>query len=206
MLKPKVVVFDLGRVLLDFDYRKLEKKLAEHSNLPADEIARLFQQASLLGRYERGFLTSAQFFAEFKTATGYRGSLAGFQEMFADIFTPIPAMIGLPAAIRAQGVPVFIFSNTNELAATHVRDRYPFFNHFDGYVLSYEHGAMKPDDSLYQVVEDATGHRGQEVLYLDDMAENIETGARRGWQVIQHKTPEATIEALKSAGLLRQIQ
>lgn len=202
MPKPKVVVFDLGRVLLDFDYRDTEAKLAARSNLPADEIARLFHHATLLGRYERGLLTSAQFFAEFGAATGYCGSFAEFEEIFADIFAPIPSMIGLPAAIRAQGVPVFIFSNTNEIAVTHVRRLHPFFNHFDGYILSYEHGAMKPDDRLYQVVEDTTGHRGREVLYLDDLAENIATGARRGWQVIQHKTPEATKETLRSVGLL----
>lgn len=99
-------------------------------------------------------------------------------------------------------MPVFIFSNTNEIAATHVRDRHPFFSHFDGDILSYEHGAMKPGDRLYQVVKDTTGHRGREILYLDDLAENIGTGVWRGWRTIHHKTPEATVEALKSVGLL----
>ena len=54
-------------------------------------------------------------------------------------------MIQLHAALRQQGIPTYIFSNTNELAVSHIRRTFPFFANFDGYILSYEHGAMKPD-------------------------------------------------------------
>jgi HAD superfamily hydrolase (TIGR01509 family) len=111
-------------------------------------------------------------------------------------------MIELHAALRSKGIPTFIFSNTNELAVAHIRRAFPFFAGFDGYVFSYEHGAMKPQPRLYEVVEEMTGRREKEILYLDDRAENVAAGAARGWHAVLQETPEQSWAALKSAGLL----
>ena len=97
-------------------------------------------------------------------------------------------MVQLQAALRQRGLPAYVFSNTNELAVGHIRRSFPFYANFDGYILSYEHGAMKPDARLYEVVERQSGRRGAEILYLDDRPENIAAGAARGWQVILHET------------------
>ncbi len=69
-------------------------------------------------------------------------------------------MVQLQAALRQRGLPAYIFSNTNELAAEHIRRTFPFYANFDGYILSYQHGAMKPDARLYEVVERESGRRG----------------------------------------------
>jgi HAD superfamily hydrolase (TIGR01509 family) len=99
-------------------------------------------------------------------------------------------------------VPTFIFSNTNELAIEHVRRTYPFYANFDDHVLSYEHGAMKPDARLYEVVERLSGCRGPELLYIDDLPKNIEGGRARGWQVILQENPAKTIAAVRATGVL----
>ena len=102
-------------------------------------------------------------------------------------------MVQLQAALRQRGLPSYIFSNTNELAVEHIRQSFPFFAKFDGYILSYEHGVMKPDAALYEVVERKCGRRGAEILYLDDRPENVDAGAARGWQVILQESPEKTL-------------
>src|SRR5205814_5911767 len=134
-----------------------------------------------------GQITRAQFFAEVRATSGFRGSLDEFSEFFADILTPIEPMVKLHAGLRARGLRTYIFSNTNELAISHIRRNFPFFSRFNGYILSYEHGAMKPDPALYEVVEAKTGCRSQELFYIDDRRENIETAAGRGGQVILHE-------------------
>ncbi|MDB6131485.1 MAG: hypothetical protein JWM04_2592, partial [Verrucomicrobiales bacterium] len=70
---------------------------------------------------------------------------------------------------------------------------YPFFGNFDGYVLSYEHGTMKPEEGIYHVVEQMTGLKGGDILYIDDRPDNIGTGISRGWTTIHHTEPEITI-------------
>jgi FMN phosphatase YigB (HAD superfamily) len=202
MSPPKAVVFDIGRVLLDFDYRIAIRRLAEHCDLSAEQLRRLLDQSPLLHRYESGQLSDDQFFAEFRSAAGFRGDLARFAGLFRDIFTPIEPMVHLQAEVKARGVPTFIFSNTNPLQFGHIREQYPFFSGFSGFVLSFEHGAMKPDPRLYEVVERVTGRAGAELFYLDDRPENVEAARARGWRGIVHVAPDTSRGALEAAGLL----
>jgi len=203
MPSPEVVVFDLGKVLVDFDYSIAARRIASRGRMSFENITPFISQSPLLFRYETGLLSSEQFYAEVCSATGFPGDLDEFCQAFADIFVPIEPMVQLHEALRNQSIPTYIFSNTNELAVRHIRHNFPFFSNFDGYILSYEHGAMKPDAKLYEVVEMKTGCRGADLLYLDDRPENIETGVKRGWQVVLHETPEKSRVAIRAAGLLK---
>jgi len=197
--RPKAIIFDLGKVLVDFDYAMAARSIAGHGRLSADQVRQFIDHSPLLCQFETGQISREQFFAEIQATTGFSGGIDEFSGFFADIFTPIGPMVTLHAELRERGVPTYIFSNTNELAAAHIRRSFPFFSRFDGYILSYEHGAMKPDPRLYEVVEAKTGCRSHQLFYVDDRPENIETAARRGWQVNLHRSPEETRKVIESA-------
>jgi HAD superfamily hydrolase (TIGR01509 family) len=198
---PKAVVFDLGKVLLDFDYNIAAQRIAARSKLEPEAVKQVIDGSSLLFRYETGLLTSEEFYREVCVATGFSGNFAQFALLFADIFSAIPAMVEFQAALRKRRLPTYILSNTNDLAVIHIRRQFPFFGNFDGYILSYEHGVMKPDAKIYEIVERQSGRRDGEILYLDDRPENIAGGAARGWQVIVHESPEKTLAAVRQLGL-----
>jgi HAD superfamily hydrolase (TIGR01509 family) len=202
MIPPSVVVFDLGKVLVDFDYAIAGRRIAAKSNMTLPQIAQYVGQSPLFTQYETGTVTTQQFYDEICRVTGFRGTLEEFGQCFADIFVEIEPMVQLQAALRQRGLPAYIFSNTNELAAEHIRRTFPFYGNFDGYILSYQHGAMKPDARLYEVVERACTRRGADLLYLDDRPENIAAGAARGWQVILHESPEKSRAAIEKLALL----
>ncbi|MCX6894456.1 MAG: HAD-IA family hydrolase, partial [Verrucomicrobia bacterium] len=172
------------------------------SDLAFDEIHHVFDYTPLLCRYETGSIGTPEFFAEVCAATGYRGTLAEFSRAFADIFTVIESSVELNRALRRRGIPTFVLSNTSELHIGHIREKFPFYAEFDGCVLSYEVGAMKPDEKIYLAAEKLTGKRGAEILFLDDRAANTAAAAARGWQVIRHETPEATRAVFEKLGLL----
>jgi len=201
-MRPRGVVFDIGKVLLDFDYSIAARAMVAHCPLDADSIRRALDQSTLLHEYETGALSTADFFERVRTATRFRGELGLFREMFANIFTPIDAIVKLHSDLRARGVPTYIFSNTNEIAVGHMRRRFPFFSQFQGYVLSFEEGAMKPQPRIYEGVERLSGLRGAELLYLDDRPENVAAGAARGWRAIHHIDAAQTVEAVRKTGLL----
>ena len=202
METPKIVVFDLGKVLVDFDYSIAARKVAARSARAVDQLRSFLESSPLLVRFETGRVTRQEFFAEICRATGFRGTIEEFGEFFADIFTAIPAMIELHAGLRRRGIPTYIFSNTNDLAIEHIRRSFPFFRDFDGYIFSYEVGAMKPDAKIYEALEKFAGQHGAEILYLDDRPENVAGGAVRGWRTILHETPEKTRAALEKFGVL----
>lgn len=197
-----VLVFDLGKVLVDFDYTIAARRIVPLCSSPCDPAKFFSDHAALLTNYEMGLLTTAAFFDKIKTASGFSGTPEEFNSFFADIFTPIQPMIDLHGELRKTDMAAYIFSNTNDLAVEHIRNRFPFFSDFDGYVLSYEHGSMKPAAKLYEIVERASGKRGAEILYIDDRPENIAAGAARGWKTILHEDPLRTRGLLQGFGVL----
>ncbi len=181
MSRPTAVVFDLGKVLVEFDYSIASRRIAARSTMGSGAVQDFIDHSPLLYRYETGLVDQRQFFEEVRRTTGFQGDLEEFGRFFADIFTEIPGMVALHRRLREARVPTFIFSNTNDLAIGHIRRNFPFFAQFDAHILSYEHRAMKPDAKLYEVVERVTGRKGGEILYLDDRIENAEGGGGRGW-------------------------
>ena len=198
--KPSIVVFDLGKVLVDFDYSIAARRIAARCTQPPENLHAFLGSSPLLVQYETGSLTRQDFFDAMRQATGFLGEVKEFGEFFADIFTAIPPMIELHAELRRRGIPTYIFSNTNDLAIEHIRRNFPFFKNFDGYIFSYEVKAMKPDAPIYHALEKMTGKRGDEIIYIDDRAENIAAGAARGWRTILHETPEQSRADLKAFG------
>lgn len=198
----RAVVFDLGKVLVDFDYTVAARKVAAQCRMSPEEIYSFMAHSPLLPRYETGLLTTDQFFHEICAVTGYRGGAEEFADTFGDIFTAIEPMIDLHARLRRRGMPTCVFSNTNELAVRHIRRHFPFYAQFDAYVLSYEQGFMKPQAGLYEVVERKTGRQGGELLYIDDREDNLATAAARGWQVILQESPDKTLAQFDRLGVL----
>jgi FMN phosphatase YigB (HAD superfamily) len=196
-----IVVFDLGKVLVDYDYRIAARKIAAQSNLSSAKIEVLIQQSPLIIDYESGRLKRSEFFEQICRVTGYRETMDVFGRLFADIFTPIPVMIELHAELRCRGIPTYIFSNTNDLAVEHIQRNFPFYDNFDGYVLSYKIGIMKPDAGIYEALEKLAGRRGKEIIFFDDRLENMQAGAARGWRAVLHESPEKSRAEMEKIGL-----
>lgn len=192
------IIFDLGKVLVDFDYAIATRKIAARSANPPENLHGFLGNSPWLVEYESGRLTRQKFYETVRDAIGFRGEADEFGKVFAEIFSPITTMIELHAGLRERGLKTYIFSNTNDLAIEHIRRDFPFFANFDGYIFSYEIGAMKPLPKIYEAMETMCGRRGADLIYIDDRAENIEAGAARGWRTILHETPEQTRVALTS--------
>jgi HAD superfamily hydrolase (TIGR01509 family) len=197
-LKVKAVVFDLGKVLVDFDYSIAGRRLSERSDRPPAEVQALLDHSPLLYSYESAEISSDEFYAAFRERAGYTGSFEQFAACFADIFSEIPVMIRFQEELRQSGVPTYILSNTNEIAIKHIRANFPFFANFTGYVLSYEQRALKPHPPIYRAAEAMAGAHASELLFIDDRDDNVAGAKVLGWQTIQHQDPAVTIPCVRS--------
>jgi FMN phosphatase YigB (HAD superfamily) len=202
MNQSPAIIFDLGKVLVDFDYTIAARKIAARSSKAPADLHAFLGSSPLLVDYESGRLTRQEFYQAVGDAIGFADGLDEFGDSFADIFSEMPAMTALHADLRERGHQTFIFSNTNDLAIEHIRRNFPFFANFDGYIFSYEVAGMKPQPEIYAAMEKMCGRRGADLIYLDDRAENIAAGAARGWRAILHETPEKTRAALTALGLV----
>jgi FMN phosphatase YigB (HAD superfamily) len=199
--RPKAIVFDLGNVLLDFDYGKTVQRIKEKCKMTERELRKVFSASPLFDRFEHGHMNPGQYFAEIQRLTCYDGTFEEFAEFFGDIFTEAPEILSWNERLRAAKIPRYILSNTNDLSIRFIRKRFPFFNQFDGYILSYEHRVMKPATRIYELVEEKAGLRGPDLFYIDDREENIHAALARGWQAVHHVNSAQTVEIARSVGL-----
>ena len=191
-----VFFFDIGNVLTTFDFQIALKKFLPLCRLTQDP----FQLTKLIRRaYEGGEHSTEELIRESMKLIGFIESEAVFREHYNDIFAPIPAMWATVERL-APAYPLYLFSNTSELHKEHLFERYPVFHHFRGGIYSYSARSMKPQDGMYEQGMKLVGVPPEEIIYIDDLPANIETGRKFGWQCWQydHREHEAFEEWLKS--------
>jgi 2-haloacid dehalogenase len=198
---PEAVVFDIGRVLIEWDPMKLYAPL-----LPPAECARLFAEADLPGM-NAALDLGAPFRATVEARAARHPEWAPLIRLWHDRWIEMaqPAIAGsvrLLAALKARGVPVFALSNFGAGPFEVVLAHYPFLGSFDRAFLSGPAGMAKPDPRFYALLEAGTGIAPGRLLFVDDTAANVAAARARGWQAHLFETPEGWGAALVAAGLL----
>jgi 2-haloacid dehalogenase len=90
--------------------------------------------------------------------------------------------VRLLRALRANDVPVYALSNFGVETFAYAQTHYDFLNEFDRPYISGHMRVIKPDPTIYQMVEDDCGLATGALLFADDRSDNIAAAAERGWQ------------------------
>ncbi|MEJ0000021.1 MAG: HAD family phosphatase [Verrucomicrobiota bacterium] len=197
-MKISAVCFDLGKVLLHFDWELMLDRIAKKSPLPKEEIRRLLFEDPQTTAYEIGGISSAKFFAHARKLVQYKGTQKELRAAFSEIFTPLADHIALAAALRPH-YPLAIISNTNDAHIVHAEATYSFFSLFHARIYSHQVRLAKPDPAIYAAALEALGGIDPlEALFIDDLEANVLGASKIGWQTI-HLRPEVNLrEALAS--------
>jgi putative hydrolase of the HAD superfamily len=191
-MKISAVCFDLGKVLLHFDWQVMLRRIAEKSSLPPEKIADRMAHNPNFRHYEIGSVTTREFFSYLKMLTDFRGTIVELRAAFCEIFTPLSEHIAL-AAMLAPHYPLAIISNTNHAHISYAEANYSFFSLFRARIYSHEVGTMKPKPEIYQAALAALGGIDPlETLFIDDLETNILGAVQLGWQTI-HLRPEVDL-------------
>lgn len=193
-------LFDIGNVLVSFDYSRTFPRLAPHTGRSLEELKAHLAQASVA--LETGRLSSEAFMDE---AVGFLGdgvTHGAFREAFTGIFDLIEPVWSAVQTVRSA-VPVHLFSNTSELHETWLFEAWPQFRDFDGGFFSWRMGCMKPDDAFYNHALEVLQLPPEQIAYVDDLPANIETGRRMGFHCHQYdfRNHGALLEFLTGCGL-----
>jgi glucose-1-phosphatase len=187
----KLFVFDLGNVILPFDNQPIADKLHARSDrdcTPDDIFQYLFDlRDGSINPYEEGLYSSFQFFLDVRDRYGLRIEFDEFADIWNNIFRKNPEVDELIMHLKAQDVPLFLLSNTNELHFAHIIDRYPIVHLFDEWILSFEVGAKKPKKRIYDAIFEKMDVRPHEVFYIDDVEEYVVMARRMGMNGLVYK-------------------
>lgn len=174
--------FDIGNVLMRFDWKAAYKIFSRRSGKSHKELERVFwgvsQQTGLEHLYERGMLTTPQFHAAF-TEQLFPVTFGELRFLWNGIFSPIVPMHELAWRLRGAGYKLFIISNTDDLHFTHLLNTYRVFDAFDGFALSHIVKALKPEPKIFETALALAGVPGSECLYADDVPEYVAAFRKR---------------------------
>lgn len=192
MLKPisnkktKAILFDLGNVIIDFDFTPAFRKLSRASRHSAAEIETFFLSSGLEVLYDGGKISSRQFYACVKKELKHGLNYAEFKKTWNEIFTLNKKIANLIERLRPHYRLVLI-SNTNAMHYEHARLKYPVLRHFDRAILSFKEKVRKPDARIYRKAIKACRASAGEIFYIDDREDLTKAAATLGFKTFAYK-------------------
>ncbi len=195
------VIFDFGNVICSFDVRKFLARLHGWSEIDVERLREMIYVSGLDSRYERGEISSEEFYREVTGRTGARVSAEEFAEGFSDIFTPIPATQALIRSLKG-GYRLGLLSNTNELHyRMHIRT-VPVFPLFDSVTLSFEVRARKPEPEIYRDALRKLSLPPETCVFIDDVGQYAEGASALGIRGIRYTGHAELLRELSSLGVV----
>ena len=197
----RVVFFDLGKVLLDFDWEAVCKSAATWCDTEPVRMTRWIATSRHTHDYECGRLTSHQFFEYARVALGFRGRFEDFAELWSDIFTEIPETVALVRQLKGR-LPLALLSNTNEMHVDWVMRQWDFMRLFDEMVLSFREGCAKPEPEIYRCALAKLSVKPAEAFFVDDRPENVAGALAVGMDAVPFTDGAALRAELEARGVL----
>ena len=179
---PKAVVFDIGRVLFDWNLRFLFEKLIDEPAALDRFLAEVvteewhFQSDGGQSLAEMVPARIAQFPEHAHLIEAYR---ARFNETLP---AAIPGTHEIVRRLAGRGVPLYALTNFGAEFWAGFRPVQPIFDLFADVVVSGEERVAKPDPLIYQIAERRFGLPPHALFFTDDNPANVAAAAARGWR------------------------
>lgn len=175
----KLILFDLGNVLVDLDYSIAAKRIAYFCEKKPDEIIELLLGSDLTKLFEEGKISPQDFFSQVKKMLGLKISYERFVPIWNEIFflsAKNRFVYSLANNLR-NDYRTAMLSNINVLHYDYIKEHFPVFNIFEKIFTSCKMGLIKPDPRIYKQVLEELDVNAEDVFYTDDRKELIDSAA-----------------------------
>jgi FMN phosphatase YigB (HAD superfamily) len=186
--KTKAVIFDLGKVLVAFDFQRGYDRMQPLCGYPVTEIRRRIGASGLVPQLESGQIASRDFVSQLGEVLGVSFEYPQFAEIWSSIFLPGTLVPESLVAGLKRRYPLVLLSNTNEIHFEMLERTYPILSLFENRVLSHEVRALKPAPAIYHKAIELTGCRPEECFFTDDVAEYVEGARSVGIDAVQFES------------------
>lgn len=201
-MTQRVIVFDFGGVLLDWNPRHLYRKL-----FPGDEAAmeRFLEEIGFSewnAHQDRG-RSFVEAVAELSGRFPHRRDLIrAYHERWEEsISGPIEGSEDLLISLKRAGHALHGLSNWSSETFALTRRKYAFFDLFETILLSGEVLLAKPDPAIFRVLLERLGKKAEECVFIDDSAANIAAASALGFDAIHFKSAAQVSSALREKGI-----
>lgn len=199
----KNIVFDMGKVLIDFNPAVYVQRLGytgQDAEILETEIFRTAEWCAT----GRGTLLPADAAEIFKSRVPEHLKEAVEPlvcHWFEGELMPIKGMAQLVGELKAGGYGIYLLSNAS-------RDIYKYFNRipgsacFNGMLVSADWLLAKPQHEIYEKLYSRFDLKPEECLFIDDLPANVEAAQTTGMKGIVFRSDMARLRReMKAAGV-----
>ncbi len=196
------VIFDLGGVLIDWSPYHLYRNFFDTD----EEIAAFLQEIDLFNWLrgvdaDKGFRQGVE---ELSARMPHHSPLieAYWHRWSETINGPMDDSLEIVQELKAKKTPLYVISNWAAETWHHATDRFDFLDWFDGVIVSGLEGVAKPDPGIFEIACERHGLSPERCLFIDDMANNVESAQAQGFQAVQFQSAPALRAHMTERGLL----
>ena len=202
MSKVKAVIFDVGRVLFQWDLRHLFAKLIDD---PAELDWFLSHVVTEKWHFEHDAgKPLAQMLAERSAEfPGHAHLIDAYTKRFNETIPgPVPGSLEITAQLAERNVPLFAITNFGSEFWDMFRPTQPIFDHFRDIIVSGKERLVKPDPAIYHLALRRFGLAPGEGIFIDDNLANIESACENGFKGHHFTNADDLRKALQALGFL----
>lgn len=201
--KITTIIFDLGKVLIDFDHLRAAQQLTAQTKKTPEQMYKMFFDSKLTRMFEEGKVEPKAFYGKVRSRLRLKMRYEEFVPVWNGIFFITDqnrAVCELARGLKAR-YTLAILSNVNALHLEYIRENYPIFDAFHQVLASCELGCMKPDSRIYSLALKALNARPGETFYTDDRPELIDKARNMGFRAYAYTGYEQLLKDLARCGI-----
>lgn len=186
----KTIMFDFGGVLVDLDQNKCVNAFVSLGVADIKDYIGKYSQNGLFLELEKGTISVSEFCDKLRETSHITATNEQITQAWNQFLISIPSYkLQFIHELRKQK-RIILLSNTNEIhyegwAINEFRkDGLSVDDYFDHCYLSYRLGYAKPDEEIFRKVLAGEQAQAEDILFIDDGPQNIETAQRLGFQTL----------------------
>jgi 2-haloacid dehalogenase len=200
----RVVVFDLGGVLLDWNPRHLYRKL-----FPDEQAMEAFLGEVCTPEWNERQDAGRPFADAIASLLPHHRDklhlITAWRDRFGEMIPgALEETVAIAGELRARGVPLYALTNWSAETFPSQRGRFAFLDWFEGIVVSGAEGTMKPDPRIFRLLLERYRLAADEAVFIDDNAKNAQAAGMLGIHGIHFQSPAQLRRELVALALLQE--
>jgi len=198
----EAVVFDIGRVLVQWDMRILFRQLLD-DEAEVEWVFRNVVSEAWHAQHDAGRPIAdmvAERSAEFPR---YAPVISAYATRFNETIPgPVPGTSDLVEELHARGVPLYAITNFGADTWAGFRPTLPVLDRFRDIVVSGIEQVAKPDPAIYALAAQRFGREPGTMLFIDDSLPNVLSARTCGWHAHHFSSADLLADDLRARGLI----
>ena len=194
------IILDMGNVLLEWNKDKILQGVSDTKEEYLILDKAIFQ-SGLWERLDLGTMTREELVLKVVSMIG-RTYQKKVEEViwnwssYIDIYTEVFPVL---SELKKKGHRIFVLSNTSKVFYDLLEEQLsPLKELLDGFVLSFDIKAIKPDLAMFKEILDKYQLDPTNCVFLDDIEDNTNAAEKLGIRVYQVKKRSDVVDILKS--------